>query len=336
MRVRTVWTWGVPIVALLVVTACALDSNPTAVSSLPPNAVSSLPPNVDQKDEVTEGNEAPESTPAVEFSCTNVEMVRARFSQPGYVEHNKVGLYVFFWGIPEGEKRLRIWWDYMGRRDVSRDVRIESGEESFENVLEHVYEGLTEPTTFVVRVQVIVDGLRGQCARNREVDVRPPPSGVQTSGVQTSGVQTPGVQTAFVGPVDNTIGDSRISSSVSFGLKFTVFRTMTLRSVRVYPRGTGTLVVQISDTDGNPIGSSSAAITTPGDQRVSVGMTLPPGDYEISLTGTSLSPLGLYWNSSEVAFAFPYTVPGVVSINSATGDVLNEYNYFYNWEVSWQ
>ena len=122
--------------------------------------------------------------------------------------------------------------DYMGRRDVSRDVRIESGEESFENVLEHVYEGLTEPTTFVVRVQVIVDGLRGQCARNREVDVRPPPSGVQTSGVQTSGVQT-----AFVGPVDNTIGDSRISSSVSFGLKFTVFRTMTLRSVRVYPEG---------------------------------------------------------------------------------------------------
>ena len=331
MRVRTVWTWGVPIVALLVVAACALDSNPTAVSSLPPNAVSSLPPNVDQKDEVSEGKEAPESTPAAEFSCTNVEMVRARFSQPGYVEHNKVGLYVFFRGIPEGEKRLRIWWDYMGRRDVSRDVRIESGEESFENVLEHVYEGLTEPTTFVVRVQVIVDGLRGQCARNREVDVRPPPSGVQTSGVQT-----PGVQTAFVGPVDNTIGDSRISSSVSFGLKFTVFRTMTLRSVRVYPRGTGTLVVQISDTDGNPIGSSSAAITTPGDQRVSVGMTLPPGDYEISLTGTSLSPLGLYWNSSEVAFAFPYTVPGVVSINSATGDVLNEYNYFYNWEVSWQ
>ena len=245
MRVRTVWTWGVPIVALLVVTACALDSNPTAVSSLPPN--------VDQKDEVTEGNEAPEapeSTPAVEFSCTNVEMVRARFSQPGYVEHNKVGLYVFFRDIPEGEKRLRIWWDYLGRRDVSRDVRIESGEESFENVLEHVYEGLTEPTTFVVRVQVIVDDLRGQCARNREVDVRPPPSGVQTPGVQT-----PGVQTAFVGPVDNTIGNSQTSSFYSFGLKFTVLRTMTLRSVRVYPEGTGTLVVQISDTDGNPIGT---------------------------------------------------------------------------------
>ena len=320
MRVRTVWTWGVPIVALLLVAACARDSNPTAVSSLPPN--------VDQEDEVPEGNEAPESTPAAEFSCTNVEMVRARFSRPGYVEHNKVGLYVFFRGIPEGEKRLQIWWDYLGRRDVSRDVRIESGEEIFENVLEHVYEGLTEPTTFTVRVQVIVDGLRGQCARNREVDVRPPPSGVQTSGVQT----------AFVGPVDNTIGDMQTSgdsqTSYSFGLKFTVLRTMTLRSVRVYPVGTGTLVVQISDTDGNPIGSSSAAITTPGDQRVSVGMTLPPGDYEISLTGTSLSPPGLSWNSSGVVF--PYTVPGVVSINSATGDVLSEYNYFYNWEVSWQ
>ena len=173
-----------------------------------------------------------------------------------------------------------------------------------------------------------MDGLRGQCARNREVDVRPPPSGVQPSGVQT----------AFVGPVDNIIGVSQISSSYSFGLKFTVFRTMTLRSVRVYPEGTGTLVVQISDTDGYPIGSSSAAITTPGDQRVSVGMTLPPGDYEISLTGTSLSPPGLSWNfsSSGVAFPYPYTVPGVVSITSTTDDLLIAYNYFYNWEVSWQ
>ena len=154
MRVRTVWTWGVPIVALLVVTACALDSNPTAVSSLPPNVDQKdevTEANVDQKDEVTEGNEAPEapeSTPAVEFSCTNVEMVRARFSQPGYVEHNKVGLYVFFRDIPEGEKRLRIWWDYMGRRDVSRDVRIESGEESFENVLEPCLRGIDRTNDF--------------------------------------------------------------------------------------------------------------------------------------------------------------------------------------------
>ena len=293
--------------------------------------MSSLPPNVDQKDEVSEGKEAPESTPAAEFSCTNVEMVRARFSQPGYVEHNKVGLYVFFRGIPEGEKRLRIWWDYLGRRDVSRDVRIESGEESFENVLEHVYEGLTEPTTFVVRVQVIVDGLRGQCARNREVDVRPPPSGVQPSGVQT----------AFVGPVDHTFGAWVFSDDHSFGLTFTVLRTMTLRSVRVYPEGTGTLVVRISDADGKRIGSSSAVIRDSGDQRVSVGMTLPPGDYEISLTGTSLSPPGMPVTTSAVVF--PYTVPEVVRITSAvTTDVSNVHNYFYyfyyfyNWEVSWQ
>ena len=326
MRVRTVWTWGVPIVALLVVAACARDSNPTAVSSLPPN--------VDQKDEVSEGKEAPESTPAAEFSCTNVEMVRARFSQPGYVEHNKVGLYVFFRGIPEGEKRLRIWWDYLGRRDVSRDIRIESGEESFENVLEHVYEGLTEPTTFVVRVQVIVDGLRGECARNREVDVRPPPSGVQPSGVQT----------AFVGLDENEESHGRNSSlDYSQGLKFTVLRTMTLRSVRVYSEGTGTLVVRISETEGDLIETRSAAIDRAGRQRVSVGVTLLRGDYEISATGTSLSPpgsgLSWSWSGTRVPYPYPYTVPGVVSITSSYGSEygdLNAYNYFYDWEVSWQ
>ena len=75
-----------------------------------------------------------------------------------------------------------------------------------------------------------------------------------------------------------------------------------------------------------------------GDQRVSVGMTLPPGDYEISLTGTSLSPPGMPVTTSAVVF--PYTVPEVVRITSAvTTDVSNVHNYFYyfyNWEVSWQ
>ena len=181
--------------------------------------------------------------------------------------------------------------------------------------LSHVINAATEPTTFVVRVQVIVDGLRGQCARNREVDVRPPPSGVQPSGVQT----------AFVRPVDHTFGAWVFSDDHSFGLTFTVLRTMTLRSVRVYPEGTGTLVVRISDADGKRIGSSSAVIRDSGDQRVSVGMTLPPGDYEISLTGTSLSPPGMPVTTSAVVF--PYTVPEVVRITSAvTTDVSNVHN----------
>ena len=301
MKVRTVWTWGAPIVALLVVVACRSDSTPT------PTGVSSLPP--------------PESTPPEKFNCTNVEIVRARFSQPGYVEHNKVGLYVFFRGIPEGAKRLRIWWNYLDRRDVFRDVRIESGEESFEDVLEHVYEGLTEPTTFVVRAEVIVDGLRGHCARNREVDVRPPP---------------PSVQTAFVGPTDNTF--SRVSATSSYinGLKFTVFRTMTLQSVKVYPLGTGTLVVLIEELiDGGSnieVGSSSTMITESGEQRVPVGIMLLPGDYGISLTGTMLQA-GVEHNPAGALF--PYTLPGVMSITSDLFDSVF-YDFFYDWEVSWQ
>ncbi len=322
MRVRTVWTWGAPIVALLVVAACAGDSNPT------PTGVSSLPSNIVQEEE-----EAPESnsetTPPEEFNCTNVEIVRARFSQPGYVEHNKAGLYVFFRGIHEGEKRLRIWWNYLERRDVSRDVRIESGEESFEDVLEHVYEGLTELMTFVVRVQVMVDGLRGECARNREVDVRPPPS--------PSGGQAPPVQTAFVGPTDNTFGDVSFGRPPFYtdGLEFTVFRTMTLRSVKVYPNGIGTLVIQILDAGGSPVGSSSTIITESGEQRVPVGLTLLPGDYKTSLAGTTLSSRDEVGRNFTGA-TYPYIEDGVVSITGVTVGSDAEYHYLYNWEVSWQ
>ena len=133
-----------------------------------------------------------------------------------------------------------------------------------------------------------------------------------------------------------------IALDYSQGLKFTVLRTMTLRSVKVQSEGTGTLVVRISETEGDLIETRSAAIDRAGRQRVSVGVTLLRGDYEISATGTSLSTeSGLSWNWSgaRVPHPYPYTVPGVVSITSSYGSEygdLNAYNYFYDWEVSWQ
>ena len=103
------------------------------------------------------------------FSCADADEVRVRVNS---VEDNRVGLHVRISGIPEGGKRLRVRW----RRDVVRDVRIGSAEDSFSDVLSYVYGGLTGPETFVVRVELLVDGRSGSCSRNRRVRVRPPAS----------------------------------------------------------------------------------------------------------------------------------------------------------------
>ena len=88
------------------------------------------------------------------FTCADVDEARVRVNS---VEDNRVGLHVSISGIPEGDKRLRVRW----RRDVFREVRIGSAEESFADVLEYVYGGLTEPETFIVRVELLVDGRSG-------------------------------------------------------------------------------------------------------------------------------------------------------------------------------
>ena len=133
------------------------------------------------------------------FSCADVDEARVRVNS---VEDNRVGLHVRISGIPEGGKRLRVRW----RRDVVRDVRIGSAEDSFSDVLSYVYGGLTGPETFVVRVELLVDGRSGSCSRNRRVRVRPPASAHDggSSDADTTGT---GSDTSVWKPGDNYYGE---------------------------------------------------------------------------------------------------------------------------------
>ena len=72
-----------------------------------------------------------------DFDCTHVEIVRVRFSSPGYVEDDNVGLYVYFTGLPEGPKRLRIWWDYENDAVHFFDFRFPEEATEIEEVYEH-------------------------------------------------------------------------------------------------------------------------------------------------------------------------------------------------------
>jgi hypothetical protein len=113
------------------------------------------------------------------FDCSSLEEVRVRFSDPGFLDHLRVGLYVNYTGLPDGQKRLRIWWDYVNAYDEVEDVIIDEavdrigGREVYENVFEHRYEGVDAPTARQVRAELMILGSEGSCARNRDIVVLP-------------------------------------------------------------------------------------------------------------------------------------------------------------------
>jgi hypothetical protein len=115
-----------------------------------------------------------------EFNCTNVQHVQARFSSPGFVNDNVVGLFVEFMGFPDVNRRLRVWWDEENAPELYQDVSLEDTEIhrvgdliAFDKIVEHTYVGLTEPKEFRVRVELFLGDLTGNCARVRRVTVGP-------------------------------------------------------------------------------------------------------------------------------------------------------------------
>jgi len=86
--------------------------------------------------------------PGDELSCANVREVQVRFSDPGFVDHNEVGLFVKYLGMPPGEKILRIWWDF--EPGLWQDFHVGEGEVerhdpnllNFEGILRHTYQGI--------------------------------------------------------------------------------------------------------------------------------------------------------------------------------------------------
>jgi len=157
---------------VLVVSSCA---TPTSSSSPPSDTGGSFG---------DAWKTAPSSSQiAEEFSCENLEDANARFSHPGYVAGNRVGLYVKYEGAPPGDKLLRLWWDYGNDTTRFQDIRLGPGEVrrddpnlfDIERLVEHSYAPVPTPVTLMVRAELIVIGKTGNCARNRQVTLEPSP-----------------------------------------------------------------------------------------------------------------------------------------------------------------
>ncbi|MBS1777237.1 MAG: T9SS type A sorting domain-containing protein [Bacteroidetes bacterium] len=134
------------------------------------------------------------------------------------------------------------------------------------------------------------------------------------------------------------------TSTVGWGLRFTVNNPATINSVVMYPSnttaGAATLQVKVTDLSdvvlfSGPVysfnvGTTSAAVTVP------VNITVPPGNYKMVMSATGVG--NLVRESGGVTF--PYTaLSNAISITAGangagTAQTTSAYYWFYAWNIS--
>jgi hypothetical protein len=116
-----------------------------------------------------------------EFNCTNLTERNARFSDPGFIDGNRVGLYYNYVGVPTGRTLLELFWDEENDPTTTEVIDLGDGEvernddarTDYEGIVEHVYPGITSETPRVVRANLISYGRTGNCATVRHIMVGP-------------------------------------------------------------------------------------------------------------------------------------------------------------------
>ncbi|MEM7370640.1 MAG: GEVED domain-containing protein [Bacteroidota bacterium] len=139
----------------------------------------------------------------------------------------------------------------------------------------------------------------------------------------------PLIQPSFT-PVDNSFGPGG-NANFNAGLRFDVFMDLVLHSVKVYPNGPGNIVVNLEDNTGAPLQTVSIPFGgTVVDTVVTLDWEIAPGlDYVVNADGQTTGGLFRNFNNNT---AFPYTLPGVISVTNAESNN-NFYYFFYDWQV---
>jgi PKD repeat protein len=145
-------------------------------------------------------------------------------------------------------------------------------------------------------------------------------------------VETSSQLISNVGPVNNSIGAGGFTTAgyATSGMNLTVTRGLYLDSVTVYTNGVGTVVLELSSSNNLTVFNvRSVAVSGAGMHRIPVGFYIAPGTYRLDANGSSVTG-GMYRNTAGTAY--PYSIPGIISINSAVG-TSTYYYWFYDWKV---
>ena len=135
--------------------------------------------------------------------------------------------------------------------------------------------------------------------------------------------------------------------SLTAGLFFDVYSTITIKGVYVYPIGTGSGTVDIALQDGNVspavtlqtitvnlTGTSAPFVKT----YVPLNLIVGPGtNYKLMMLNRTGGVTDLVRESGSSWGSYPFTVPGMLSItagNLTSNTTVSSYYFFYDWEVS--
>ncbi len=138
-----------------------------------------------------------------------------------------------------------------------------------------------------------------------------------------------------VGPVNGGIGSQNNLAGNDYGLQFDVTQQSTLEKVYVSPATTGSVTINLRDTQGGPVLNTVTAPVTAfsGLVPISLGFTVNPGTYRLDLGAGSASCI---FNINGASYPYvttgsPVTITGYLNPNFNTGAA---YYFFYNWVVN--
>ncbi|MFH0867643.1 MAG: M4 family metallopeptidase, partial [Bacteroidota bacterium] len=131
--------------------------------------------------------------------------------------------------------------------------------------------------------------------------------------------------THYVGKADNTGGGGYVTGTTNY-LIFDCYSPVTLISVVVYPNGAASRTIELRNSSGGILQSSTQNITT-SPQTVTLNFSIPVGtNLQLGCTGATIN---LYRNTGGITF--PYTSAGLISIKD--GSTTGRYYYYYNWLI---
>lgn len=127
----------------------------------------------------------------------------------------------------------------------------------------------------------------------------------------------------MVGKLDTTGAGGYIYQNIEHYLSFSTYADLILSSVDVYALSAGSKTIKLFNSENQLIASKTAALVV-GKNTVLLDFFVPQGNRFRLVAPTYCS-----WFANINAPAYPYSIPGVISIDSSSNS--SNYYFFYRW-----
>jgi PKD repeat protein len=126
----------------------------------------------------------------------------------------------------------------------------------------------------------------------------------------------------------DSVGGGNMHLNNSYWLVFDCYTPVVLKSVKVYAGSIGDRIIELRNSAGVVIQSTTVSITTAGENRITLNFNLPVQN-DMRLACGTANP-NMY--RSYGGISFPYNLAGKVSI-TGTNSTSTRYYYYYDWEI---